>query len=128
MRRLCAASWMWVVLSACDAGPDGALPAAYRDRAIPKELDPVRGRQLYLASCALCHGEHADGRGVRREGFTVRPADFTSPAWRERMSPRSVFFVIREGKPGTPMPAWPALGDDEVWDLAAYVLSVGATR
>jgi high-affinity iron transporter len=108
---------MWLVLSACE--PSGALPPT---------ADVARGRLRYLVHCALCHGERADGRGVRREGMSPTPADFTSRGWRDRMSPRTVFAVIRDGKRGTPMPAWPALSDQEIWDLTAYVLSVGDAR
>jgi mono/diheme cytochrome c family protein len=74
--------------------------------------------------CALCHGENADGRGQRREGLTGRPVDFTSAAWRASATPEGVFTVIRDGKPGTSMPAWRSLDDRSIEDLTAYVLSV----
>jgi mono/diheme cytochrome c family protein len=35
-----------------------------------------------------------------------------------------VFFLVREGVPGTPMPAWSWLSDDETWDVVAYVLTL----
>ena len=82
-----------------------------------------RGRVLYLADCVLCHGERADGHG-RRQLLSSRPADFTSKSWRQTVTPRKVYFVLREGKHGTAMPAWPSLSDDQTWDLVAYVLSV----
>jgi mono/diheme cytochrome c family protein len=40
------------------------------------------------------------------------------------MTPERVFYVIREGMRGTPMAAWKVLGENETWDLVAYVLSV----
>jgi mono/diheme cytochrome c family protein len=86
----------------------------------------ARGRQLFLEHCALCHGDKADGNGRRREGLTGRPVDFTSARWRASATPDGVFAVIREGKHGTSMPAWPSLGDPEVTELTAYVLSVQA--
>jgi mono/diheme cytochrome c family protein len=61
--------------------------------------------------------------GLRRN-LSVPAADFTDPTWRARVTPRRAYFVIREGVRGTPMPAWKALDEDEVWDLVAYVLSV----
>ena len=60
---------------------------------------------------------------MRRQGLSSQPRDFTDPAWRERTSPRHVFYVIREGSPGTAMPAWKALDDGETWDLTAYLLA-----
>jgi high-affinity iron transporter len=84
-----------------------------------------RGRALYIDHCALCHGERGDGQGVRREGLSTPARDFTNPAWRQTTSPRHVFFAIREGRTGTPMPNWKSLTEQETWDLTAYVLSLG---
>jgi mono/diheme cytochrome c family protein len=36
-----------------------------------------------------------------------------------------VFFAIREGIAGTPMPAWTNLSEQDAWNLTAYVLSLG---
>ena len=86
----------------------------------------VNGRSLFLTHCALCHGERADGRGTRREGFAQPPRDFTDDMWRRGTSARRVYFAIREGVHGTPMPSWKVLPEEAVWDLVAYVLSVAA--
>jgi len=114
-------------------GPDRDLPSAYRDLAVPEQRlgSPAarqQGRELYAQHCALCHGERADGRGPRRAALSTRPADFTDPSWRAGATPRRVYFVIREGVSGTPMPAWPMLKPGETWDLVAYLLSVGERK
>ena len=121
---------MWLACSAC-SDRDADLPRAYRDLSVPEQqlAAPAareRGRQRFLEHCALCHGDQADGRGVRREGLSRPPRDFTSAAWRQSTSPRHVYFAIREGVRGTAMPSWKALDDHDIWDLVAYVLSVGA--
>lgn len=110
-------------------GPDDSLPAAYREIPVPTErLQSAgarqRGRDLFLEHCALCHGKNADGRGERREGLSRPPADFTSASWRSTVTPRRVYFSIREGVRGTPMPSWKALAPEESWDLVAYLLSL----
>ncbi len=120
---------MSFVSSACK-GRDGDLPRRYRNLVVPgARLASMesrnRGRRLFLQHCALCHGDRADGRGMRREGLTSSPRDLTDPAWRRRTSPRRVFYTIREGSAGTSMPAWKSLDEEETWDLAAYVLAVG---
>lgn len=127
---LSAALLMSLALPGCpDADRD--LPREYRQLDVPQaELDSVdarqRGRALFKESCALCHGERGDGQGPRKEGLTSQPRDFTSSGWRGSTSPRHVFFAIREGLHGTPMPAWTSLSERDAWDLTAYVLSVGA--
>ncbi len=128
MRRLVGLLAMSLVSLACRAR-DGDLPQAYRSLAVPsRQLQSAeareRGRALFLEHCALCHGDRADGRGVRRQGLSSPPRDFTDPAWRDRTSPRHVFHSIREGSPGTAMPAWKVLDDAQTWDLTAYLLAV----
>lgn len=127
-RSVLLGSAMALMLSGCNGERD--LPQAYRDLEVPRErLDSAeareRGRTLYLRHCTLCHGERADGRGVRREGLSAPPRDFTDPGWRRRTSARRVYHAIREGSRGTPMPGWKSLSEPETWDLVAYLLAAG---
>jgi mono/diheme cytochrome c family protein len=131
MTRLLAALTISLTLTACK-GPDSDLPDAYRRVEVPQaRLDSpearARGRALFVAYCVLCHGERGDGRGPRTAGFAKPPANFTDSAWRRGATPRRVFFAIREGVRGTPMPSWKWLSESETWDLVAYVLSLGPT-
>jgi len=129
MKRLLSVLTISLTFTAC-RGPDSDLPEAYRRVAVPEVLlrSPearARGQVLFGANCALCHGERGDGHGLRASGFAKPPANFTDPYWRQRATPRRVFFVVREGVRGTPMPSWQWLSEDETWDLVAYVLSLG---
>jgi mono/diheme cytochrome c family protein len=130
VKRLLSALTISLTYTAC-RGPDSDLPEAYRRVEVPaarlRSLEAQeRGRALFRANCVLCHGERGDGHGQRASGFAKPPADFTDPYWRQRATPRRVFFAVREGVRGTPMPRWDWLSDDEAWDLVAYVLSLGA--
>ncbi len=112
------------------SGPDPDLPPRYRGVVVPAErlasgAARQRGRQLFEEHCALCHGERGDGRGARSEALSPRPADLTSAEWQRAHSPRRLFFRIREGVPGTAMPSWKALSENDAWDLVAYVTSLG---
>lgn len=129
MRRLLlGAVLMWLVWPGC-ADADRDLPRPYRRVEVPtarllSSEARTRGGRLFLEYCALCHGDRGDGHGVRREGLTRAPRDFTNPVWRQSTSPRHVFYAIREGLAGTPMPSWKALSEQDAWDMTAYVLSL----
>lgn len=126
--KVTAALLTWLALSACSAG---CAPEARSDGDVEVPIGRLssdearaRGRALFQSRCALCHGEHADGHGVRSRGLSAKPANFRSPDWRSRVTPTYVFRIVSEGKRGTSMPAWPTLSDDQKWDVIAYVLSV----
>jgi mono/diheme cytochrome c family protein len=116
-----------VMMSACSSA-DRDLPREYRRVEIPRDLTSaqvrMRGRVVFLEHCALCHGERGDGHGQRSEGLTRPPRDFTSTDWRRSTSERRVFFAVREGLSGTPMPQWKSLTERDAWNVTAYVLSL----
>jgi len=128
MSRLPAfALLMASAFTACRA--DGDLPPSYREVPVPSDRlasaqARERGRRLFLENCALCHGVNADGHGVRREGLSTPPRDFTDPNTRRTLSPRRMFYAIREGVRGTAMPSWKSLDEGAAWDLVAYLRSV----
>jgi mono/diheme cytochrome c family protein len=129
MRRLLSLATISLTFTAC-SGKDADLPEAFRRLAVPEAQlasneARAKGRELFLENCAICHGVRGDGHGRRSTGFTTPPRNFTDPVWRRATTPRHVFFAIREGLHGTPMPAWPSFSDTEAWDLVAYVLSLG---
>jgi mono/diheme cytochrome c family protein len=131
-RRLLAALALFLSSSAC-RGPEADLPSEYRRLPVPEARlrsseARDRGRALYRQHCVLCHGVDADGRGVRREGLSSKPRDFTDPAWRRTTSPRRVYFAIREGVGGTAMPSWKSLDEGETWDLVAFLLGVSEAQ
>jgi mono/diheme cytochrome c family protein len=111
---------------ACCSQP-ADLPAGL-DRRVESATAQRDGRTLYMQACAICHGERGDGQGARVSAFATPPRDFTNEAWRRSTTPARVYRAIRDGVPGTAMPAWRALGDDALVNLTAYVLSVSAAR
>lgn len=126
LATLLTAIW---ALSACrGSGPD--LPGTYRRLAVPEArlTSPearARGRTTFLAHCAICHGVRGDGHGLRHTTIDPAPTNFLAPRWHQTVTPRYLYWRIREGVPGTAMPAWNTLGPDETWDLVAYLESIG---
>ena len=97
------------------------LFAKYAATPIPElAKDPAAmatGRRLFLTNCAVCHG--ADGHGSR--GFP----NLADNIWHWGGSPEQIEQTITSGRQAA-MPPWgPALGDDGVKAVAAYVRSLG---
>jgi cytochrome c oxidase cbb3-type subunit 2 len=72
-----------------------------------------RGQPLYRQACAPCHGIGGDGRGPAAAGLYPKPHDFTTGMYKFRTTPLGIVptdadlvRTIREGIPGTAMPAW----------------------
>jgi mono/diheme cytochrome c family protein len=85
--------------------------------------DSVSGREIYVNTCIRCHG--IDGTGVQSIRLVPAPADLSSPAVQNRLD-GTLFKRIHEGKPNTAMGAWKhALSDEEIWDVLAYVRTLG---
>ncbi|MGB5193489.1 MAG: cytochrome c [Polyangiales bacterium] len=120
---------MSLALSACSTEEASRSGIDYAKVDVPVERlssDEARerGRLIFKQNCVLCHGERADGNGVRSKGLSGKAANFASAEWRDNVTPRFVFKILNEGKRGTSMPAWPTLTEDQKWDVVAYVLSV----
>jgi len=104
--------WMFpALLVGVLAGGLGVGWAVSRQRApAPATVaDSRRGEVLYQANCAVCHGP--DGRGDGQTAATLRPPprDFAARPWRYEPTPESIRRVIRDGIPGTAMPAGHAM-------------------
>ncbi len=82
------------------------------------------GRVIFVANCAICHGVNGDGRGQRRDGFNSTPANLRLPPWSDAAAAERAFLAIRNGVPGTDMPPWPTLSEQEIWHLVAYITSL----
>jgi high-affinity iron transporter len=88
----------------------------------PPEL--ARGEQLFKVACAACHG--ADGRGQVpiAEKMEPRPANFHDPDIMAGLTPYKAFNTTSFGVPGTAMPGFPTLTEDERWSLAFYLFTL----
>lgn len=84
--------------------------------------DPVRGKTIYAANCAACHGDAGRGDGPAGRELSPPPADFTDPFHARFYSDAGRVAVIRTGVPGTAMAGWEgALSPRDILDVYAYV-------
>ena len=78
--------------------------------------DVEQGRSLFDGRCAGCHG---------KGGVGDRGSNLAQPTLVHASDDASLFRVISRGIPGTEMPSTHLATDRELWQLAAYVRSLG---
>ena len=78
-----------------------------------------------MENCAICHGERGDGHGARSVGMDPPPASLTFPPWSNSASAVQTYRAIHDGVQGTAMPSWRILTDQQIWNLVAYIHSLG---
>jgi putative heme-binding domain-containing protein len=100
--------------------PEPARPQAPVPTKNPLEgnAEAIRaGMGLFRVRCADCHG--MDARGVRAPDLTQ--------VWASGRTDDGLFHTLRNGVPGTEMPAFgPRMFDEEVWKILAYLRTLAA--
>lgn len=95
--------------------------------------DPLKGRELFMEKCVLCHGGQGQGwdwqKKVARPPVPVPDLATVVPD----RSDRFLFDVVKAGGEGVGqtrfMPPFGfQLGDQEIWDLVAYMRSLRVSR
>ncbi len=79
--------------------------------------DLAAGKSTFAIHCARCHGmrgEGGEGPGLNRSKLKHASDD------------QALFALLNEGLPGTGMPGTFGPNDKQMWQIAAYVRSLGA--
>ena len=106
-----------------------ALLQAYPVPTAPTSTpDLARGHALYQQQCAACHGATGRGDGPAGLLLTPRPVNFTDQTRADQRSPLSLYEVVSQGVPGTPMTAYAQLSEADRWALAYYTGSLAYSR
>ncbi len=77
------------------------------------------GRGLYNQSCQSCHGSASQGERGRGPALSTG-------AFAHGSDDGDVFHTIRTGIPGSGMPAFRGLSDEQIWQLIAYIRTLTA--
>jgi cbb3-type cytochrome c oxidase subunit III len=81
------------------------------------------GAAIYKQKCVMCHG--ADGKGFP----AIKSPDFTDPKWQASITDKEMVDAIKDGKKGTPMPAFAGkLKDDEIQALVTFIRSFNSAK
>jgi mono/diheme cytochrome c family protein len=134
-----------------DKGPHGTgghhehdhppVPAAYAKANLPDSAwtDPkmlAKGREIYVAKCALCHGDKGDGKGPGAANLPLKPADLTDAKMVAEMAGNFWYWRVSEGglvepfkSKGSAMPAWKGeLSQSDRWAVIAYAHTLSGHR
>lgn len=86
--------------------------------------DLKKGEALYQQNCAACHGP--DGRAQVQIAQTMNPhpASFHDAEVMAGVTPYKAYNTIGFGVPGTPMPGYPTLTEEERWTVAFYLFTL----
>ncbi len=107
--------------------PTPVPPTPDLSRLFPQQPpDPERGRAIYAAKCAACHGPQGRGDGPQGEQLPVLPANLTAPETLADAVPQQWFLVISNGRMDRFMPPFKgSLSEAERWDVIAYLYQLG---
>ncbi|MBX3237014.1 MAG: cytochrome c [Nitrospiraceae bacterium] len=88
-----------------------------------------KGKALFQgkAFCMTCHGR--DGMGLKDvEGLRGKlPRNFTDRMWQQTRTDGELFWILKNGSPGTDMASFVplVLTEEEAWQVITYVRSFG---
>jgi len=91
---------------------------------LPDSAEVVeKGKALYngKGTCFNCHGKDGSGNGMAAVGLDPSPRNFQHHGfWRHRTE-GEIFWVIKQGSPGTAMIGFgDQLTDEEIWSIIQY--------
>jgi mono/diheme cytochrome c family protein len=121
-------SWDAATGEAVLTGLDGGSLAAGDICSIDGGSTIQSGRVLYMRHCSHCHGTAGDGNGPTAQYLYPRPRDyrhgvfkFTSTNDMSKVSRDDLLRVLRYGIPGTYMPSFLLMKDEELTAIVEYV-------
>ena len=80
-----------------------------------------QGQEVFLGSCAQCHGAEARGDDDLGRKMSPPAMDLTS-AHVQHWSDAELFWIIQNGVRLTGMPSWKSsISDNDTWKLARFI-------
>ncbi len=108
-----------VVLAACQPpgitefpAPDCAATGTCPENPCPdSEAILAEGEQIYLTTCATCHGYAADGFGPQYQLYSPRPTDFKTDEFQQELAGSNGVVFLKAWFGNT------AIGEDDIGDV-----------
>lgn len=71
--------------------------------------------------CRVCHGISGNGLGILFRELRPTPRNFTCNQSMTTIPDGQLFWIIKNGSPGSVMPAFKNLDDEQIWQLIHYI-------
>jgi mono/diheme cytochrome c family protein len=94
-------------------------PLQPKDAWASKSTLMLGGQRVFDTHCTRCHGVNGAGDGPDADKYKRPPANFHQI----QVSFAGASYVIRNGVPGSGMPAWPLLTPAEIQAVTVYIRS-----
>jgi mono/diheme cytochrome c family protein len=96
----------------------------------PSMENAFRGESFFQTdaqptACKVCHGSVGNGMGMMAQGLQPPPRNFTCSETMKEIPDGQLFWIIKNGSPGTGMPAYKDLNDEAVWQIIHYIRRLG---
>jgi len=115
-------------LAACGLGTLVAIGLWSRATSQENGAVPQDVVQLYTTECRICHGPEGRGDGDAAYLLFPKPRDFTRGQFKVRSTPTGepptdddLFHTVSNGLPGSAMPGFARLSEEQRRELVAYV-------
>ncbi len=122
-------------------GPTGVCPQPRKTAKAPHEFlaktNPLPdsdaaiqgGKTLFLqtaqpVACAMCHGDKGNGQGFMGAALIPPPRNFTCGSMMKDIPDGQLFWIIKNGSPGSGMMSFAGLPDDQIWQVIRYIRSL----
>lgn len=114
-----------VLLNPRTAGAQSPTP----QESPPQAPSALRGKAIFEARCARCHGPQGAGDGAMAAQLPAAPSSFLDTDHMRQVTPADYYDVITNGNMEVLMPPWGnELSAQERWDVLFYTWSLGTTR
>ena len=92
----------------------------------PDSINLFAGESLFHTdaqptACKICHGSTGNGMGMMAPGLNPPPRNFSCSETMKDISDGQMFWVVKNGSPGTGMTAYKSLSDEQVWQIILYL-------
>jgi len=92
----------------------------------PDSLNLFAGESLFHTdaqptACKICHGSTGNGMGMMAPGLNPPPRNFSCSKTMDNISDGQMFWVVKNGSPGTGMVAYKSLSDKQIWQIILYL-------